>query len=379
MNRKLLLIIGIVALVIAVPLIQARVSGGLQNDRFTYSAGVGHLNVLTGVDGDDRARTSTVQTFLQYRPSARGVLTGRLFAANGFAGVNIGPGLTANAPRTGIVEGLGLANDQVTLRERGLPFSLGSATVFVSSNDPDSRRESTFTSMLGAWDEQINSRLHYRIAYQLVDTRRGFPNGPGGISFQPTLRDRSDFNARIDTVQARLDWTSKFNFLAGGFEFEREAFDNTGTTQNLRPVADSFNRATVAQLSKAVHAEDRWTYRNLQVTFSGRIQDFDLRRPVLTGGPSPWDNTPSVSPPTAYTGDIGAAYRIARSNTKLRGHIGNAYRAPSLYERYGTGFFAGSFTAYGDPRLTSERSRGGDVGVDQYLFGRRARLSATYF
>jgi vitamin B12 transporter len=358
---------------------QARLSGGLRNDRFTYSAGLGHLNVMTGLDGDDRARTSSLQTFLQYRPIATGVLTGRVSVADGFAGGNVGPGLTANAPRTGIVEGVALVDAEVRNRERGLPFALGNATVFVSSNDPDSRRESVFTSALGAWDQQINTRLHYRLAFQLLDTRRGFPNGPGGIGFQPAFRDRSDFNGRIDTAQGRIDWTSKRHFLNLGFELEREAFDNIGLTENRPPVPNSFNRAVVTQFSKAIFAEDRWVIGQFQITASGRIQDFDLRRPVLTGGKSPWENTPGVSPPTAYTGDVGVAYRIARTNTKLRGHIGNAYRAPSLYERYGTGYFGGTFTAYGDPRLTSERSTGGDFGLDQYILGRRARISATYF
>jgi vitamin B12 transporter len=358
---------------------QARLSGGLKNDKFTYSVGLGHLNVVTGLDGDDRNRTSSLQTFLQYRPIASGVLTSRIFSANGFAGVNIGPGLTANAPRTGIVEGIALSDSQVQLRERGLPFVLGNATVFPSSNDPDSRRTNWFTSVLSAWDQQVSAKLHYRVAYQLVDTRRSFPNGPAGISFQPAIRDKSDFGGRIDTVQGRADWTTKHQFLTGGFEWEREAFDNSGSTQNPAPTPASFNRARVSQSSKAVFAEDRWVFGGIQVTLSGRIQDFNLSSPILTGGPSPWEGKISVTPPTAYTGDIGVAYRVAKSNTKLRAHFGNAYRAPSLYERYGTGYFGGVFTPYGDPRLTSERSYGGDAGVDQYLFGRRAKLSATYF
>ncbi|MDX1980731.1 MAG: TonB-dependent receptor, partial [Bryobacteraceae bacterium] len=90
-------------------------------------------------------------------------------------------------------------------------------------------------------------------------------------------------------------------------------------------------------------------------------------------------STPLPGPPNAFTGDVSVMYRIAGSNTKLRAHIGSAYRAPSLYERYGTGFFGGAFIPYGDPRLSPERSLGGDAGVDQYLGRRRVRLSATYF
>ena len=40
---------------------QVRLSGGMAQDRLTYSLGVGYVNVLEGVDGDDRARNSSVQ------------------------------------------------------------------------------------------------------------------------------------------------------------------------------------------------------------------------------------------------------------------------------------------------------------------------------
>jgi outer membrane receptor protein involved in Fe transport len=50
-----------------------------------------------------------------------------------------------------------------------------------------------------------------------------------------------------------------------------------------------------------------------------------------------------------------------------------------LYERFGTAFFGGEFAPYGDPRLSPERSVGGDAGIDQYFGNRRVRLSASYF
>jgi iron complex outermembrane receptor protein len=109
------------------------------------------------------------------------------------------------------------------------------------------------------------------------------------------------------------------------------------------------------------------------------VQTFDLRAPVLTGGAPVYLGAPVPSPPNALTGDAAVMYRLEKSNTKLRAHFGNAYRAPSLYERYGTGFFGGVFTPYGDPRLSPEKSVGGDAGIDQYFGSRRARVSATYF
>ncbi len=58
---------------------------------------------------------------------------------------------------------------------------------------------------------------------------------------------------------------------------------------------------------------------------------------------------------------------------------------PSLYERFGGGFFADPatrviiFSPFGDPRLSPDRYRTVDAGVDQYFWGDRAIASATVF
>jgi iron complex outermembrane receptor protein len=91
------------------------------------------------------------------------------------------------------------------------------------------------------------------------------------------------------------------------------------------------------------------------------------------------------NPPNALTGDLAISYLLTASNTKLRAHAGNSYRAPSLYERFGGGFNANPvtgvviFTPYGDPRLSPDRYNSVDAGLDQYLFRSRVRLAATWF
>ena len=64
----------------------------------------------------------------------------------------------------------------------------------------------------------------------------------------------------------------------------------------------------------------------------------------------------------------------------MRGHIGNGYRAPSLFERFGSFFdsFFG-YSVFGDPRLKPDRSIAVDAGIDQTLYQNRLRVSATYF
>jgi iron complex outermembrane receptor protein len=109
------------------------------------------------------------------------------------------------------------------------------------------------------------------------------------------------------------------------------------------------------------------------------LQHFTLRAPEFTGGESPYAGMTFQSPPNAETGDASAAYFLPASGTKLRAHVGNGYRAPSIFERFGSSFFLGEYSALGDPRLHPERTVAFDAGVDQYLLGQKLRVSGTWF
>ena len=117
----------------------------------------------------------------------------------------------------------------------------------------------------------------------------------------------------------------------------------------------------------------------LQISFSGRLQNFALRSPVFEGGGSRYTGFSFQAPPRAKTGDVAAAYFLAGSGTKLRAHVGNGYRAPAIFERLGSSYFEGVFTPLGDPGLRPDRTVAFDTGVDQYLFAQKLRLSATWF
>jgi outer membrane receptor protein involved in Fe transport len=130
-----------------------------------------------------------------------------------------------------------------------------------------------------------------------------------------------------------------------------------------------------------VQDQTRWLDGRLVVSGGFRAQYFSLNRPALLPAASaPFQGISFTSPPAAYTGDGSAAYFIRKTNTKLRGHVGRGYRAPSLYERFGSGFdsFFG-YTTYGDPRLASEHSITLDAGIDQSFASGKVRASATYF
>jgi vitamin B12 transporter len=359
-------------------------AGGLYENRFVYSAGLAHLNVANGLDGDDKARNTSAQGFARYQFTPAVSLSGRLYASKVFAQLNDSPfnAPAANLPATGIIKAIPLAPAQERLFETGQAYSLGNATFFPDPNDPDYRRQASYFSGALRFNHALNNRLSYELSYNSLLTKRAFRDGPRGVRFEPQFNNRSGFDARIDTLNARFDLlASRLNQLTGGYEFEREFFDNPTEDENPN-VAQRVNaRTKVSQRSHAFFIQDqlRLLEQRLQISLAFRTQHFQLVRPAFFGGAPVFTNATFPAPPTAYTGDGSIAYFIKSSGTKLRAHVGNGYRAPSLYERFGSGFFGGSFSAYGDPRLRSDRSIAVDGGIDQSFWRGRVKASVTYF
>jgi outer membrane receptor protein involved in Fe transport len=173
---------------------------------------------------------------------------------------------------------------------------------------------------------------------------------------------------------------SATHLITSGYEFELEnyAFDFADVSD---PGAASAVNVTQKSNSVFVQDQTRWFGGRLLITGGFRAQYFSLNRPLFFPvAAAPYQGISFASPPAAFTGDGSVAYFIRASNTKLRGHVGRGYRAPSLYERFGTGFdsFFG-YTTYGDPRLAPEHSISFDAGIDQTFVQGRIRASASYF
>jgi iron complex outermembrane receptor protein len=358
---------------------RASFAGGAAADRFSYSAGVAHLNVSRGVDRNDAARTTSGQLRLQYSFTPSLSLAGRIFTADSFVQLNDSPRAVPNQPPTPPpIRAIPLPLDQQRLYEAGQPFNVGNATYIPAPDDPDSTRSGRFFAGALTLAHRLNERAAYRLSYSRVSTDRIFRDGPGGVDpFEPRASTRTDLDGATDTLQARADLRlGRFSFVTAGYEFEREWFHS----RSLDPQTDTTARVT--QRSHTLFAQDqlRLFDNRLQVSVAGRAQAFDLSQPTFTpAASSPYATVRVEAPPTAYTGDASVAYFINRWGTKLRGHAGSGYRAPTAYERFGSSFFAGFFSFYGDPRLRPERSIAFDAGVDQALFSNRLRASATYF
>jgi hypothetical protein len=256
-------------------------------------------------------------------------------------------------------------------------------------DDPDSQRTSSFQTTALRFRHSGWSGLSWQASYQNVHTQRTFTNGVLGVGFQPQALSFSDIFGDIHTADVRAyaaprSWIN----LSFGYEFEQERFHDV--QDNSLPAPRRIQTETrIRQNAHAGFGSAQFALagRRLQLSLSGRAQGFGLSTPELSavGSTSPYDGVDVVSPPRALTGDVSASYFLTASETKLRVHTGTAFRAPALYERYGGGFSTDPisgrllFTAFGDPRLEPDRYQTIDGGVDQYLLGGRALVSATVF
>lgn len=362
-------------------LIRARtsVAGGVRDNRFVYSLGLLHLNVTGGVDGNDRARSSGLQGFAKYSFKPTLTLSTRLFVSDDFVQPNSSPTTSgipaANIPNTTIVA--------------AVPFSNGVGTFIPNRDDPDYRRASRFWSTALVLRQALGATADWQASYQKVHTNRTFADGPGGFGFQPIVSNFSQFEGGIDTVAARLNLRPRsWDAFSAGAEYEREKYFNAD--DNRRPAPATLSTETNAgQRSHAYYFANQvmLLQQRLQISASGRAQFFNLDRPnfVYKGTANPYQSLSFNSAPKALTGDIAASYFVAKSGTKLRAHFGNSYRAPGLYERFGSGFYTSGplnavvFSPYGNPGLSPDRYNGFDTGVDQYLWRDKIRLSGTWF
>jgi iron complex outermembrane receptor protein len=338
-----------------------RMSGSALEERLRFSGGVTHLNVTKGIDGNDRTRNSVGQGLVQYRFGSSTELTGRILANNSFVQLNDTPFAVPNLPVQSVIP------------------AIAGATFTPSPDDPDTRRDADYMSGLVALSHHWSPTASMRLSYQGLTTRRDNRDGPGGVRFEPTYTTSDRFDGRLDTVQARGDVQAGRQWITAGYEFEREGFNNRSRNEFAAPAELYDARLQIDQSSHAAFVQDQLSFldRRLQVSLSGRVQSYQLSQPKFSDGNTAYQNAPPVEAPNAVTGDASIAYFVQKTGTKVRGHIGNGFRAPALFERFGGSFFGG-FSVFGDPGLRPERLLALDFGFDQYV-GSRAKVSGTYF
>lgn len=344
---------------------RGNLSHGFANGKFGITSGVSRTVYTKGVDGDDSAHNTNFQTRVDANPFTRTHISGRIFFSNADVMLNTSPNTFGPLPASnaGVIDALPNVN-----------FS-------TDVNDPDHIQHSRFFSGQATFDHAINDHLILSGFYQGLKTRRLDTNGPLGVGFQPFPGPDTDrFAGTIHTLNGRLTWSpNSMSRLTGGYEFESENFEN----DHIVPTAlDNFS-VRAKQTSNTVFVQELLNLADGRLQLAGgfRAQIFHVSQPIYTPATnSPYQNLVLNDPANAYTADGAFSYFFRSTNTKIRAHVGNGYRVPSLYERFGT--FYSDFFGYsnsGDPNLAPEKSIAADAGIDQTFLKGRVKLTGTYF
>jgi vitamin B12 transporter len=350
----------------------AKVAGSAWKKRLNYSAGLSNLSVTEGVADAGAARDWSGQGSVELllRPNMRASAT--LFGNRGYLQLNSSPSPSLDAPVSGIIPA----------------FAGGANPTFIPSlPDADDGEYSHFVNSLWRFEHDVNARFSYRIGYGIVASVRDYTNGPAGpvneYTFQPDFNTSDRYSGRIDTLQARANYVlGAHQSLTAGYEFQRENYAELATDENPDLSQRTRNQTVARQQTNAVFAQDeiRLLEGRLQVLLAGRFTQESLDEPAFEGATgSPYAALPLPTPPKAYTGDAALSYFFKRTSTKVRAHVGNSFRMPSIYERFGGYFYGGVYYPLGDPNLPPERAVSFDSGFDQYLWREHVKVSASYF
>jgi vitamin B12 transporter len=334
--------------------------GGI-GKRAGFSFGLSRVDVRRGVDGKDEYGNTAGSGRFQLQPTRSSMLSVNFYGTNSNARINDSPFALPGAFTGG-----------------QYPRAIEGTSFHSDLNNPDQGRRNRLLVTALRFTDQVNDKFSYSIAYQHVGSRRRNYNGPAIDPQFAAFYPFGDFafvavnNGSTDTFDGRANFRlGRHNLATAGFEYERESI-----FQSSNPSFSAFNNTTDRQRTMAIFAQDQIFLMDdrLQISLGVRGQWFRVRaadRPGFLG---------SINPQSSITGDGSIAYFIRSTGTKLRAHVGNGFRAPSLFERFGAGTFAqAGFTRFGDPTLRAEQSISVDAGFDQRIANDRARFGATYF
>ena len=335
-------------------------SGG--GERFGFELGVNRLDVRNGIDGDDEYGNTGFAGRLQVNPTPSITISGNLLGNVANLRVNDSP--FALPAAFGTVE--------------RFPKAVAGVNFQPDFNNPDQGRRNRLVVGSGRFSQVVSDTVSYSVAYQRVSSDRLNYNGPAVDPRFTSFVPFGDFefqninNGDVDTVDGRVNFQlAKSNLLTAGFEFERESLFQSST-----PSFATFNNTTDRQRTFAVFGQDQLLFLDdrLRLSIGVRGQWYRIRSADRPGALQGREAESSA------TGDGAISYFIRSTGTKLRAHVGNGFRAPSLFERFGEGDFgAAGVMRFGDPTLKAEQSISVDGGFDQRLANDRVSLGTTYF
>ena len=335
-------------------------SGGI-GTRAGFSFALSREDVRRGVDRQDQYGNTAGSGRFQISPTRSSTLSATFYGTTSNARINDSPFALPAAFTRGLY-----------------PEAIAGETFHADVNNPDEGRRNRLLVEAVRFNQQVTHGIAFSVAYQHVGSRRRNYNGPNIDPQFAQFYPFGDFefvavnNGSTDTLDARGNFQiGRHNLATVGFEYERESI-----FQSSLPSFSPFNNTTDRQRTLALFAQDQIfaLEDRLQISLGVRGQWFRVSAADRPGFLN------SITPENSITGDGSIAYFIRSTGTKLRAHIGNGFRAPSLYERFGAATFPQvGFVRFGDPTLRPELSVSVDGGFDQRIKTDRVRFGASYF
>jgi outer membrane receptor protein involved in Fe transport len=339
---------------------RASVSGG--DERFGFQIGANRWDVRDGIDGEDQYGNTGIVGRAQFNPTNSISIAGNFYGTIANARLNDDPFTLPAAFTSGQL----------------YPRAIEGATFQPDFNNPDKGRRTRLLVGSVRFTHLATEKVSYSIAYQHVAANRRHYNGPAVDPRYAAFYPFGEFEllsvnrGNVDTLDGRVNLQfSRSNLATVGFEFEHESL-----FQSSQPSFSAFNNTTDRQRSYAFFAQDQMSFldERLRLSIGVRRQSYRIRASDRPG------TLQARTSEGSWTGDGAIAYLFRSTGTKLRGHVGNGFRAPSLFERFGEGAFGSAGQArFGDPTLRAEQSISVDGGFDQRLATDRVAFGATYF
>ena len=335
-------------------------SGGAGR-RAGYSFGITRVDVRHGVDGNDEYGDTAGGGRIQFDATPSISIGGNFYGTISNARVNNNPFALPSAFSSGVK----------------YPDAVETFNYQPDTNNPDQGRRNRLLVGSVRFTQRLNELFSYTVAYQHVSSNRRNYNGPlvdpRFAAFFPfgDFEFNSINKGSIDTLDARANLRlGRKNLVTAGMEIERESL-----FQQSIPSFSLLNNTTDKQRTFAIFGQDQIFLldERLQISAGVRGQFYRISAADRPGSLS------DIQTESSVTGDGSIAYFIRSTGTKLRAHVGNGFRAPSLYERFGEAVIANTPRRIGDPLLRAEQSISVDGGFDQRIARNRVRLGATYF
>ena len=348
--------------------------GGAGGPRGGVSAGFSRLAVSEGADGDDPFTNHTGIARAGYRLTDSLKVTARSLFSLATVGLNESP-FPVGAAGPGVTEAEPVPEAAIRGYEGGTPLEgldLGGGNFMPSVNDPDNSQETRFLSTLVALRGTAGPDLAWNLRLHDLRTRRENEDGPAGVNpFDPPSPSTLIYEGEVRSGAARAElFRGPVRVLAGGeFEAERAATTDPGFETRLR------------QTSTAAFVQAEGGTADGRAVLRGalRAQRFSTASPELTPAEgSPWQDAAPPPEAGAVTGEAAGSLALA-PGLRLRASAGRGFRAPSLYERFGTWYSSFGYSVFGDPRLRPEYTTTMDAGFSAASEDGRHELRGAWF